>query len=61
MSEYVVLSVLNYCRQFDAYRADQDQRHWQPRKPRLAEDTLIGIMGLGQLGSDAASATWALG
>lgn len=54
MSEYVVLSVLNYCRQFDAYRADQDQRHWQPRKPRLAEDTLIGIMGLGQLGSDAA-------
>lgn len=54
MSEYVVLSALNYCRQFDAYRSDQDQRSWHPRRPRLAEDTYIGIMGLGQLGSDAA-------
>jgi glyoxylate/hydroxypyruvate reductase A len=54
MSEYVVLSALNYCRQFDAYRSDQDQKHWQPRRPRPAEDTHIGIMGLGQLGCDAA-------
>jgi glyoxylate/hydroxypyruvate reductase A len=54
MSEYVVLSALNYCRQFDAYRSDQDHRRWAPRRPRLAEETQIGIMGLGQLGSDAA-------
>ncbi len=54
MSEYVVLSALNYCRQFDAYRSDQHQSLWHPRRPRLAEDTHIGIMGLGQLGSDAA-------
>ena len=56
MSEYVVLSVLSYCRQFDAYRLDQDQKHWHPRRPRLAEETHIGIMGMGQLGSDAAQA-----
>jgi glyoxylate/hydroxypyruvate reductase A len=61
MSEYVVLSVLNYCRQLDAYRSDQDQRHWQPRRPRLAEDTHIGIMGLGQLGCDAANKLKCLG
>jgi glyoxylate/hydroxypyruvate reductase A len=54
MSEYVVLSVLNYCRQFDDYRADQAQKKWHPRKPRLAEDTRIGILGFGQLGADAA-------
>jgi glyoxylate/hydroxypyruvate reductase A len=54
MSEYVVLSVLNYCRQFDDYRADQAQKQWHPRKPRLAEDTRIGILGFGQLGADAA-------
>ncbi|MEJ2100076.1 MAG: glyoxylate/hydroxypyruvate reductase A [Desulfobacterales bacterium] len=54
MSEYVVLSVLNYCRQFDAYRSDQEQKHWHPRRPRLAQETHIGIMGMGQLGSDAA-------
>ena len=54
MSEYVVLSVLNYCRQFDDYRADQAQKQWHPRKPQLAENTRIGILGFGQLGADAA-------
>jgi glyoxylate/hydroxypyruvate reductase A len=54
MSEYVVLAVLNYCRQFDDYRADQAQKQWHPRKPLLAEGLGIGIMGLGQLGKDAA-------
>lgn len=61
MSEYVVLSALNYCRQFDAYRSDQAQRKWLPRRPRLAEDTHIGIMGLGQLGADAAKKLNSLG
>ncbi len=54
MSEYVVLAVLNFCRQFDDYRAYQGQSQWHPRKPLLAEDLNIGIMGLGQLGEDAA-------
>jgi phosphoglycerate dehydrogenase-like enzyme len=54
MSEYVVLAVLNYCRQFDNYRADQAQKRWHPRLPLLAQDLGIGIMGLGQLGGDAA-------
>ena len=54
MSEYVVLAVLNYCRQFDDYKADQAQTLWRPRKPLLAEGLGIGIMGLGQLGMDAA-------
>jgi glyoxylate/hydroxypyruvate reductase A len=54
MSEYVVLSVLHYCRQFDIYKNDQAAKHWQPRMPLLARDIRIGIMGLGQLGADAA-------
>jgi glyoxylate/hydroxypyruvate reductase A len=54
MSEYAVLGVLNYCRQFDSYRADQSQKKWQARIPLLAADMRIGIMGLGQLGKDAA-------
>ena len=54
MSEYAVLAVLNYCRQIDAFRADQSQKKWRPRIPLLAADTRIGIMGLGQLGIDAA-------
>jgi glyoxylate/hydroxypyruvate reductase A len=54
MSEYAVLGVLNYCRQFDSYRTNQSQKKWQPRLPLLAADMRIGIMGLGQLGKDAA-------
>ena len=54
MSEYAVLAVLNHCRQFDLYRSDQSQKKWQPRIPLLAADMGIGIMGLGQLGKDAA-------
>jgi glyoxylate/hydroxypyruvate reductase A len=61
MSEYVVLVVLNYCRQFDSYRTDQSQKKWQPRLPLLAADMRIGIMGLGQLGKDAAGKLSALG
>ena len=54
MSEYVVLAVLNHCRQFDVYRTDQSRKEWQPRIPLLAADMHIGVMGLGQLGADAA-------
>ncbi len=61
MSEYVVLAALNYCRQFDDYQIDQSQKKWQPRIPLLAADMRIGIMGLGQLGKDAAGKLSALG
>ena len=61
MSEYVVLSVLNHCRQFDLYRIDQIHNRWQPRKPLLATDLCIGIMGLGNLGADAAKKLTQLG
>lgn len=54
MSEYVVLSVLHYCRQFEIYKNDQTAKRWQPRIPLLAHDIRIGIMGLGQLGANAA-------
>ena len=61
MSEYVILAVLNHCRQFDDYRTDQSQKKWQPRIPLLAGDMRVGIMGLGQLGKDAAGKLSALG
>ena len=61
MSEYAVLVILNYCRQFDLYRSDQSQKKWQPRIPLLAADMGIGIMGLGQLGQDAAKKLGHLG
>jgi glyoxylate/hydroxypyruvate reductase A len=54
MSEYILLAVLNYCRQLDIYKKDQIEKRWQARVPLMARDIRIGIMGLGQLGADAA-------
>lgn len=54
MSEYVVMAVLNHCRHFETYRDNQRRVMWKPKLPILANDIRIGVMGLGQLGADAA-------
>jgi glyoxylate/hydroxypyruvate reductase A len=54
MSEFVVLAVLNHCRHFEMYLANQRYQKWKPKIPILAQDICIGVMGLGQLGADAA-------
>jgi glyoxylate/hydroxypyruvate reductase A len=61
MSEYVLLSILNHCRQFELYKKDQIEKRWQPQIPLFARDIRIGIMGLGQLGADAATKLFQLG
>jgi glyoxylate/hydroxypyruvate reductase A len=61
MTEYVILAVLNHCRQFDLYKQDKTAKRWQPRIPLLARNIRIGIMGLGQLGGDAAKKLVGLG
>lgn len=61
MSEFVILSALNYCRQFDIYKKDKVEKRWKPRIPLLARDICIGIMGMGQLGTDAATKLVQLG
>ena len=55
MSEYVILAVLSYCRQFDRYYRDQHNRRWSPQVPMITREVTVGIMGLGQLGLDAAT------
>ncbi|MBW2200283.1 MAG: glyoxylate/hydroxypyruvate reductase A [Deltaproteobacteria bacterium] len=54
MIEYVVMVVLNYCRHYDLYRKQQIEQQWLLKIPILARNVGIGIMGLGQLGGDAA-------
>ena len=56
MTEYLLMAVLFRMRQLDRYWQDQLQRIWHPRVPEQAASVRIGIMGLGQLGSDAARA-----
>jgi glyoxylate/hydroxypyruvate reductase A len=61
MSEYVVMGVLNYCRSTRFFKDRETEEVWQPIIPRLAEKETIGILGLGQLGLDAARKLMALG
>jgi glyoxylate/hydroxypyruvate reductase A len=54
MSEYVMLAVLRHHRQDAGYRALQAAGVWEELPAPDTEATRIGIMGLGNLGADAA-------
>jgi glyoxylate/hydroxypyruvate reductase A len=61
MSETVLAYVLDWHRRFFEYRAYQRERRWQRRRQYLASDRSVGILGLGELGADAARKLVALG
>jgi glyoxylate/hydroxypyruvate reductase A len=61
MTESVVAHVLDWHRHHYRYRAQQAERQWRRRKQYLAADRTVGILGLGELGSDAARKLMALG
>lgn len=52
MTQYVIWAVLNHSRQFDFYQQSQQRELWIRRS--YADLPGVGIMGLGQLGSDVA-------
>ncbi len=55
MSEYVVLHCLAHLRQFRRYEAQQRDRVWDDdRDQPAARDVRVGLLGLGELGTDAA-------
>ena len=61
MSETVLAHVLDWHRHHYYYRIEQDQRRWHRLKQHLASDRTIGLLGLGELGGDAARKLGALG
>ncbi len=61
MSEWVLLNLLRFHRQDQAYRAQQAARVWDELAAPATEATTVGILGLGALGSDAAAKLGALG
>jgi glyoxylate/hydroxypyruvate reductase A len=56
MTEYVVLHVLMHHRQELYLRTSQREKRWRPKYQWPASAVSVGIMGLGQLGSNAATA-----
>jgi len=61
MSETVLAHVLDWHRHFFRYRAQQVRREWAALPQYLASDHTIGLLGLGELGRDAAAKLRALG
>ncbi|HUQ73724.1 MAG TPA: glyoxylate/hydroxypyruvate reductase A, partial [Burkholderiales bacterium] len=61
MSETVLAHVLDWHRHHYRYRAQQAERQWRRRKQYLPSDRTVGILGVGELGSDAARKLRALG
>ncbi len=61
VSEYVLLSVLRYHRQFPQYEALQRERRWRELGRPATADCRVGILGLGVLGRDAAAKLRMLG
>ena len=53
MSNYIALAVLQYHRKMDKYAREQKNKIWDHDSPPEIEVS-IGILGLGELGSDAA-------
>jgi glyoxylate/hydroxypyruvate reductase A len=54
MSEYVLTQVLRIHRQDFAYRTQQRDRVWRELPQPNAAERRVGVLGLGELGSDAA-------
>ena len=61
MTEYVVLHVLMNHRRQRLYDAQQRARVWRELEQSAANEVAVGVMGLGVLGRDAASALRRLG
>jgi glyoxylate/hydroxypyruvate reductase len=55
MAEYVLLAVLRHHREFDRYERAQRARRWDFALPRATAERRVGLLGLGELGTAAAS------
>src|SRR3954469_15552672 len=54
MSETVLANILDWHRRHNQYREQQRSRQWLRREQYMAADRTIGLLGLGELGTDAA-------
>ena len=54
MAEWVMLSVLEYHRDVDAYRAAEQRHEWIRLRPNMAAKTTVAVLGLGAIGSHVA-------
>jgi glyoxylate/hydroxypyruvate reductase len=61
MTSYIMTQVMCYARNILDYHRAQDKNEWLPRPYKDKSQTRIGIMGMGELGKDAAGKFLSLG
>jgi glyoxylate/hydroxypyruvate reductase len=61
ITTYLLYSVIRYHRSFDEFALNQSCGHWEYLRARANHECRVGIMGLGVLGSDAATTLRDLG
>ncbi len=61
MTEYVLYWVLHYHRDFHRYVAQERQAHWKKYRGPTTAERRVGVLGVGELGTDAAEKLIALG
>jgi glyoxylate/hydroxypyruvate reductase A len=61
MNETVLARVLDWHRHLYRYRAQQARCEWSPLPQYMASERTVGLLGLGELGCDAAAKLLALG
>ena len=54
MADYVLTAVLNIIRKIDQYNDQQRKAIWKPLESLIKRDIKIGVMGLGEIGSEVA-------
>ncbi|MCH7409839.1 glyoxylate/hydroxypyruvate reductase A [Belliella sp. DSM 111904] len=59
MSNFVIMGVLNYHRQWTRYQMQQLERKWDMSKPEIPVH--VGVLGVGELGGDLINKLQALG
>ncbi|CAH0991219.1 Glyoxylate/hydroxypyruvate reductase A [Sinobacterium norvegicum] len=61
MFEYLLSAIMQQLRHWSHYRQQQRQESWTPRLTASIEQTKVGILGLGELGSYSAKRLAAIG
>ena len=61
MSETVLARILDWHRRHNQYRAQQRERRWLRHNQYMAGDRSVGLLGLGELGTDVARKLVTLG
>src|SRR5258708_26460653 len=61
MTETVLVHALDWHRRLYRYRQQQSEARWHRFRQYMASDHTVGLLGLGELGSDAARRLLALG